>query len=181
MQSPFFTNPRQNHHACSCYNQSRQAESARALEHQDIACDLSSTHPSAFLSLSRAAASKCLFFCSSCLLCFSWIFKKKNKKPTYWVRFLEILVYPHILTIITNLNYSNRGRSFIGKLKTPKSPAFIKPSWSYLYNSSVSESSISKMKSHMDPITYTLSLFWYLLSWELMLLKSNQISRLTWS
>ena len=44
----------------------------------------SSTHPSAFLSLSRAAASKCLFLCSSCLLCFSWIFKKKKKKLMYW-------------------------------------------------------------------------------------------------
>lgn len=51
--------------------------------HQQSPCSLLATYPSAFLSPSRAAASICLFLCSSCLLCFSWIFNN-SKKPMYW-------------------------------------------------------------------------------------------------
>lgn len=97
---------------------------------------LSSTHPSAFLSLSRAAASKWLFLCSSCLLCFSWIFKKKNKKPTYWghlVRLMGTLVYQNISTIFISLDWSNRRRSFIRKLKIHKKARMLQSHHSATY------------------------------------------------
>lgn len=101
---------------------------------QGVARILSSTHPSAFLSLSRAAASNCLFLCSSCLLCFSWTFKE-NEKPMYWshsVRLMETLVWQNILTIFINLDSTNRRSSLLRKLNTHKTAhCVMKPPLNY--------------------------------------------------
>lgn len=67
---------KENLHFTSHKNQDRPKQNAAA---PTSAPHPSSTYPSAFLSPSRAAASKCLFLCSSCLLCFSWIWTARTQ------------------------------------------------------------------------------------------------------